>query len=80
MKRLILGSLICAFALTSCSSVTLLRTKEMKAVGDDVKKDVQEVKVEANQNSQIPESAEEIIDKLPERSSASDLLMIEGGE
>ena len=43
-------------------------------------KDVQEVKVEANQNSQIPENAEEIIDKLPERSSASDLLMIESGE
>ena len=43
-------------------------------------KDVQEVKVEANQNSQIPENAEEIIDKLPERNSASDLLMIEGGE
>ena len=43
-------------------------------------KDVQEVKVEANQNSQIPENAEEIIDKLPERSSASDLLMIDGGE
>ena len=43
-------------------------------------KDVQEVKVEANQNSQIPENAEEIIDKLPERNSASDLLMIESGE
>ena len=43
-------------------------------------KDVQEVKVEANQNSQIPENAEEIIDKLPERNSASDLLMIDGGE
>lgn len=43
-------------------------------------KDVQEVKVEANQNSQIPENAEEIIDKLPERNSASDLLMIEDGE
>ena len=43
-------------------------------------KDVQEVKVEANANSQIPENAEEIIDKLPERNSASDLLMIEDGE
>ena len=43
-------------------------------------KDVQEVKVEANQNSQIPENAEEIIDKLPERNAASDLLMIESGE
>ena len=43
-------------------------------------KDVQEVKVEANANSQIPENAEEIIDKLPERNAASDLLMIESGE
>lgn len=34
-------------------------------------KDVQEVQVNANQNAQIPENAEEIIDKLPERSSAS---------
>ena len=40
-------------------------------------KDVQEVKVEANQNSQIPENAEEIIDKLPER---EDLLVLESGE
>ena len=40
-------------------------------------KDVQEVKVEANQNSQIPENAEEIIDKLPER---EDLLALESGE
>lgn len=43
-------------------------------------KDMQEVKVEASQNSQIPENAEEIIDKLPERSSASDVAMLESGE
>ena len=30
-------------------------------------KDVQEVKVEANANSQVPENVDEIIDKLPER-------------
>lgn len=43
-------------------------------------KDTQDIQVTPNQNSQIPENAEEIIDKLPERNSASDLLMIEGGE
>lgn len=41
-------------------------------------KDVQEVKVEPNLNQQIPDNAEEIIDKLPERSSASNLEIIEG--
>ena len=68
MKRLILGSLICAFALTSCSSVTLLRTKEMKAVGDDVKKDVQEVKEEVKASTEASkariDSLEQVIDSL----------------
>lgn len=40
-------------------------------------KDVQEVKVEANPNSQIPENVEEIIDKLPER---DDILTLNSGE
>ena len=39
-------------------------------------KDVQEVKVEANANSQIPENVEEIIDKLPER---EDVLTLNSG-
>ena len=68
MKRLILGSLICAFALSSCSSVTLLRTKEMKAVGDDVKKDVQEVKEEVKASTEASkariDSLEQVIDSL----------------
>lgn len=68
MKRLILGSLVCAFALTSCSSVTLLRTKEMKAVGDDVKKDVQQVKQEVSASTDASkariDSLEQVIDSL----------------
>lgn len=43
-------------------------------------KDTQDIQVTPNQNSQIPENAEEIIDKLPERSSASDVAMLESGE
>ncbi|MCQ2055100.1 MAG: tetratricopeptide repeat protein [Fibrobacter sp.] len=36
MKRLALSLVVFAFAFTGCSQVTMLRTKEMKAVGDDV--------------------------------------------
>ena len=65
MKRLIFGSLFCAFALTACSSVTLLRTKEMQAVGDDVKKDVrQEVAASVEANNARMDSLQRIIDSL----------------
>ena len=43
-------------------------------------KDTQDIQVTPNQNSQIPENAEEIIDKLPEKNSASDVAMLESGE
>lgn len=43
-------------------------------------KDTQDIQVTPNQNSQIPENAEEIIDKLPERNSASEVPMLESGE
>ncbi|MCK9182041.1 MAG: hypothetical protein M0P13_04065 [Fibrobacteraceae bacterium] len=61
MKRLIFGSLICAFALTACSNVTLLRTKEMKAVGNDVK---EEVTASAEASQAKIDSLSKIIDSL----------------
>lgn len=69
MKRLIFGTVMAAFALSACSSLTLLRTKEMQAVGDDVKKDVtQEMKLEmatmAAANKARMDSLETVIDSL----------------
>jgi TolA-binding protein len=41
MKRLFIGSLVfLEVALSGCSSITMVRTKEMKAVGNDVKSEV----------------------------------------
>ena len=36
LKSLSLGVVLASFALSGCSSITVLRTKEMKAVGDEV--------------------------------------------
>ena len=36
LKTLSLGVVLASFALSGCSSITMLRTKEMRAVGDDV--------------------------------------------
>lgn len=51
--------------LTSCSSITVLRTKEMKAVGDDVKSDVKK-EVSASTETYIVrmDSLEQVIDSL----------------
>ena len=36
LKTLFLGVVLASFVLSGCSSITMLRTKEMRAVGDDV--------------------------------------------
>ncbi|MBQ3776645.1 MAG: hypothetical protein II835_00870, partial [Fibrobacter sp.] len=36
LKTLSLGVVLASFVLSGCSSITMLRTKEMRAVGDDV--------------------------------------------
>ena len=36
LKTLSLGAVLASFMLSGCSSITMLRTKEMRAVGDDV--------------------------------------------
>ena len=36
LKSLSLGVVLASFVLSGCSSITVLRTKEMKAVGDEV--------------------------------------------
>ena len=36
LKSLSLGVVLASFVLSGCSSITMLRTKEMRAVGDDV--------------------------------------------
>lgn len=65
MKRLVLGTLFFAFALTSCSSITVLRTKEMKAVGEDVKGDVKkEMVASAEAYQKKLDSLTRIIDSL----------------
>ncbi len=68
MKRFVFASMVCAFALSACSSVTLLRTKEMKAVGDDVKQDVQQVKQNVHSSAEQTrariDSLESVIDSL----------------
>lgn len=65
MKRLILGSIACLLALTSCSSITVLRTKEMKAVGDDVKSDVKkDMDASAEAYRAKIDSLNEVVDSL----------------
>lgn len=65
MKRLAICSLLCAFALSACSSVTLLRTKEMKAVGDGVKQDVQKDLQKLSEEQRVSaEAAQAKIDSL----------------
>lgn len=63
--KLAIGTLLGAFLLTSCSSITVLRTKEMKAVGDDVKSDVKK-EVSASTETYIArmDSLEHVIDSL----------------
>ena len=36
LKFLPLGVVLASFVLSGCSSITVLRTKEMKAVGDEI--------------------------------------------
>ena len=36
LKSLSIGVVLVSFVLSGCSSITMLRTKEMRAVGDDV--------------------------------------------
>lgn len=79
MKRLILGSLACAFALTSCSSITVLRTKEMKAVGDDVVADVRkDVNASAETYLATIDSLNGIVDSLSlvQKRMKADLQML----
>ncbi len=65
MKRLVFGTFFFAFALTSCSSITVLRTKEMKAVGEDVKGDVKkEMVASAEAYQKKLDSLTRIIDSL----------------
>lgn len=65
MKRLVFGTLFFAFALTSCSSITVLRTKEMKAVGEDVKVDVKkEMVASAEAYQKKLDSLTQIVDSL----------------
>ncbi len=65
MKRLVFGTFFFAFALTSCSSITVLRTKEMKAVGEDVKGDVKkEMVASADAYQKKLDSLTQIIDSL----------------
>lgn len=65
MKRLVFGTFFFAFALTSCSNITVLRTKEMKAVGEDVKGDVKkEMVASAEAYQKKLDSLTRIIDSL----------------
>ncbi len=65
MKRLFFGMFFCALALSSCSSITVLRTKEMKAVGDDVKGDVKkELSASAESYRSRIDSLQQVVDSL----------------
>ena len=56
---------VLAFSLTSCSSITVLRTKEMKAVGEDVKGDVKkEMAISSEAYREKIDSLSRIVDSL----------------
>lgn len=75
MKRLALGLVVFALALTGCSKVTLLRTEEMKAVGTDV-----QVAVLSNLDSSVQtltaqnDSLRAELDSLKAKLEASELV------